>query len=79
MAVILILKLGKVTIRLAFLVMYFLCKFDDANFKILSILMIFKQSVMPAILFFLMRPKFFSGKTFTDQDFPWAIFTFLQP
>ena len=28
---------------------------------------------MAAILFFKMRPKLFTGKTFADQDFPSAI------
>ena len=30
--------------------------------------MIFKELAMVAILFFKIRPKFFSGKTFADQD-----------
>ena len=33
--------------------------------------MIFKQSAMAAILFFKMRPKFF---TFAGHNFPWVVF-----
>ena len=35
--------------------------------------MIFKQSAIPAILFFKMRSKFFIGKTFGGQNFPWVV------